>query len=104
VGESHGSFVEDSALFKDVPKSFEVGRYHSLFAQKDCLPEQLQVTALSEDGVIMAIEHKTHAIAAVQFHPESIMTLAGGVGLSIIENVLQAYAKSTPTKAAISAS
>lgn len=96
--------VEDSALFKDVPKSFEVGRYHSLFAQKDCLPEQLQVTALSEDGVIMAIEHKTHAIAAVQFHPESIMTLAGGVGLSIIENVLQAYAKSTPTKAAISAS
>ena len=94
--------VEDSALFKNVPKSFEVGRYHSLFALKDRLPEQLKVTALSEDDVIMAIEHKTLAIAAVQFHPESIMTLGSGVGLSIIENVIQSYAKSTPTKAAVS--
>ena len=94
--------VEDSALFNNVPKSFEVGRYHSLFALKDRLPEQLKVTALSEDGVIMAIEHKTQAIAAVQFHPESIMTLADGVGLSIIENVIQSYAKSIPTKATVS--
>ena len=93
--------VEDSALFKNVPKSFEVGRYHSLFALKDRLPEQLKVTALSDDGVIMAIEHKTQAIAAVQFHPESIMTLENGVGLSIIENVIQSYAKSIPTKAAV---
>ena len=94
--------VEDSALFKNVPKSFEVGRYHSLFALKDRLPKQLKVTALSEDGVIMAIEHKTQAIAAVQFHPESIMTLGSGVGLSIIKNVIQSYAKSIPTKAAVS--
>lgn len=94
--------IEDSALFNNVPKSFEVGRYHSLFAKPDRLPEQLKVTALSEDGVIMAIEHKTKAIAAVQFHPESIMTLENGVGLSIIKNVIQSYAKSIPTKAAIS--
>ena len=93
--------VEDSALFKNVPKSFEVGRYHSLFARKDCLPEQLKVTALSEDDVIMAIEHKTQAIVAVQFHPESIMTLGSGVGLSIIENVIQSYAKSRSTKTAV---
>ena len=94
--------VEDSALFKNVPKSFEVGRYHSLFALKNRLPEDLKITALSDDGVIMAIEHKKAAIAAVQFHPESIMTLADGVGLSIIENVIQSYAKSAPTKAAVS--
>jgi anthranilate synthase len=94
--------VEDSALFKNVPKSFEVGRYHSLFARKDCLPEPLKVTALSEDGVIMAIEHKTQAIAAVQFHPESIMTLGNGVGLSIIKNVIQSYAKSIPQKGTVS--
>ena len=94
--------VEDSALFKNVPKSFEVGRYHSLYAIADRLPEELKVTALSEDGVIMAIEHKTAAIAAVQFHPESIMTLADGVGLSIVENVIQNYAKSIPTKATVS--
>ena len=86
--------VEDSALFQNVPKSFEVGRYHSLYAQANGLPEQLKITALSEDGVIMAIEHKTKAIAAVQFHPESIMTLESGVGLSIIKNVIQSYAKS----------
>ena len=96
--------VEDSALFKNVPKTFEVGRYHSLFALKDSLPEQLKVTALSEDGVIMGIEHKTKAIAAVQFHPESIMTLGGGVGLSIIKNVIRDYAKSIPRKAAVSVS
>ena len=94
--------VEDSVLFKNVPRFFEVGRYHSLYALEDRLPEQLKVTAVSEDGVIMAIEHKTAAIAAVQFHPESIMTLGNGVGLSIIENVIQSYAKSRPTKAAVS--
>ena len=94
--------VENSALFENVPRSFEVGRYHSLFAKKDRLPEQLKVTALSDDGVVMAIEHKTKAITAVQFHPESIMTLGGGVGLSIIENVIKSYAKSTPIKATVS--
>lgn len=94
--------VEDSALFKNVPNSFEVGRYHSLYARKDRLPKQLKVTALSSDGVVMAIEHKTMAIAAVQFHPESIMTLGSGVGLSIIENVIQNYAKSIPIEATVS--
>ena len=96
------NIIEDSALFNNVPKSFEVGRYHSLYALKDRLPEQLKVIALSEDDVIMAIEHKTAPIAAVQFHPESIMTLANGVGLSIIENVIQSYAKSRPAKATVS--
>ena len=94
--------VEDSALFQNIPKSFEVGRYHSLYAKQDRLPEELKVTALSEDGVVMAIEHQDRAIAAVQFHPESIMTLADEVGLSIIKNVIQNYAKSTPTKATVS--
>ena len=98
---SRVDIVEDSALFNKVPKSFEVGRYHSLYALKDRLPEELKITALSEDGVVMAIEHKNLAIAAVQFHPESIMTLADGVGLSIIKNVIQSYAKSKSTKAVV---
>lgn len=84
----------DSKLFKGLPSSFEVGRYHSLYALPEQLPSQLKVTAVSSDGVIMAIEHKTLPIAAVQFHPESIMTLAGGVGLAIIKNINQYYAKS----------
>jgi anthranilate synthase len=58
------------------------------------MPPELKVTAISHDEVIMGIEHKTFPIAAVQFHPESIMTLAGEVGLKIIRNAICTYAKS----------
>lgn len=95
-GKSSLVFVTDpeAGIFKGLPESFEVGRYHSLFALPARLPEELKVTAISHDDVIMGIEHKTLAIAAVQFHPESIMTLAGEVGLAIINNVVRTYAKS----------
>ncbi|MEH2294116.1 anthranilate synthase [Nostoc sp.] len=81
----------DSVAFNGLPPSFEVGRYHSLYALPESLPSEFKVTAMSQDGVIMGIEHKTLPIAAVQFHPESIMTLAGGVGLEIIKNVVFAF-------------
>jgi anthranilate synthase len=81
----------DSITFKGLPQSFEVGRYHSLYALAEQLPEELKVTALSNDGVIMGIEHRVLPIAAVQFHPESIMTMAGGVGLEMIKNVVYAF-------------
>lgn len=86
-------FVTDpeSSIFQDLPPSFEVGRYHSLFALPNCLPPELKVTAISHDQVIMGIEHQSLPIAAVQFHPESIMSLAGEVGLKIIENVIRTY-------------
>ncbi|MBW4592900.1 MAG: anthranilate synthase [Brasilonema angustatum HA4187-MV1] len=92
-GKSSRIFVNDSnsVLFKGLPESFSVGRYHSLFALPEKLPAQLNVTAISHDHVIMAIEHQTLPIAAVQFHPESIMTLAGELGLAIIKNVVRAY-------------
>jgi anthranilate synthase len=83
--------TENSLVFQDLPQSFEVGRYHSLYAIPETLPKELKVTAISDDGVIMGIEHQTLPIAGVQFHPESIMTLAGGVGLAIIKNVVRAY-------------
>lgn len=86
-----------SAVFKNLPQSFEVGRYHSLFALPQSMPKELKVTAISDDGVIMGIEHHTLPIAAVQFHPESIMSLAGEVGLAIIKNVVRAYAKTKPS-------
>ncbi|MEM9925290.1 MAG: anthranilate synthase [Cyanobacteria bacterium P01_D01_bin.50] len=82
---------KDSVAFQDLPQSFEVGRYHSLYALQDTLPEELKVTAISEDGIIMGIEHKTLPIAAVQFHPESIMTLVGGVGLKIMTNIVSEF-------------
>ena len=56
---------------------FTVGRYHSLYAVRSTLPPELSVTAETEDGVVMAVEHQRLPIAAVQFHPESVMTLHG---------------------------
>ena len=90
-------FVTDpeSSIFQDLPASFEVGRYHSLFALSDRLPSELKVTAMSHDQVIMGIEHQTLPIAAVQFHPESIMSLAGEVGLKIIQNTIRRYTKAS---------
>ncbi|WP_009630370.1 anthranilate synthase [Synechocystis sp. PCC 7509] len=86
----------DSGTFQGLPESFEVGRYHSLFALPQKLPPELKVTAISHDDVIMGIEHQTLPIAAVQFHPESIMSLAGEVGLAIIANIVCTYAKDRP--------
>ena len=97
-GKSSRIFVTDqnSGTFQGLPESFEVGRYHSLFALPQKLPPELKVTAISDDDVIMGIEHQTLPIAAVQFHPESIMSLAGEVGLAIIANVVCTFAKNRP--------
>ncbi|MDY7022514.1 MAG: anthranilate synthase component I, partial [Cyanobacteriota bacterium] len=81
----------DSILFAGLPSSFEVGRYHSLHALTQTLPTDLKVTAFSDDQVIMAVEHRDLPIAAVQFHPESLMTMDSGVGLRLIQNVVNAY-------------
>jgi anthranilate synthase len=75
-------------LLRGLPGEFVVGRYHSLFARRDRLPPDLSVTAETGDGVVMAIEHSTLPIAAVQFHPESVMTLRAEIGMPIIEAVL----------------
>ena len=56
-------------LLANLPERFEAGRYHSLFGERDSMPECLEVTADTEDGVVMAIEHRTLPVAAVQFHP-----------------------------------
>jgi anthranilate synthase len=77
-----------SRLLRDMPERFTVGRYHSLFAVRERLPSVLSVAAESEDGVVMAIEHKELPIAAVQFHPESVMTSPDGVGMPILEAAL----------------
>ena len=80
--------VRGGRLFEGLPAEFTAGRYHSLFAIRERLPAVLEVTAESEDGVVMAIEHATLPLAAVQFHPESIMTLGGDVGLRLLANVM----------------
>lgn len=79
----------DSKLFKDVKNPFRATRYHSLVGDKSIIPEILKVTATaSDDGEVMAIEHKDYLIQGVQFHPESIMTEDGKKILSnFIEQV-----------------
>jgi anthranilate synthase len=75
-------------LFAGLPDTFTAGRYHSLFALRETLPPELETTAESEDGIVMAVEHATLPLAAVQFHPESIMSLDEQVGLRLIDNVV----------------
>ena len=76
-------------IFEGLPPTFRVGRYHSLFAVRDRLPGCLEVTAESEDGVIMGVRHRELPMEAVQFHPESILTLEGEAGLRLMENVVK---------------
>lgn len=76
---------ENSVLFRGLPKNFEVMRYHSLYVNKRGLPDTLKVTALSTDGVIMAMEHRWKPIYSIQFHPESFFTQ---YGKNIIKNFL----------------
>ena len=80
--------VSTGRLFAGLPAEFTAGRYHSLFALREKLPPELEVTAESDDGVVMAVEHATLPMAAVQFHPESIMSLDDDVGLRLLANVL----------------
>jgi anthranilate synthase len=84
-------------LFGGLPSEFTVGRYHSLYARRSALPTEFSVAAETADGVIMAIEHKTLPIAAVQFHPESVMTSPKLVGLPIIAAMLSTLCAETAT-------
>jgi anthranilate synthase len=88
--------VDGGGLFAGLPATFEAGRYHSIFAERDALPDELVASAQTEDGVIMAVEHRTLPVAAVQFHPESIMTANGDVGLRLIHNVITRLATRAP--------
>ena len=64
-------------LFAGVPNPMTATRYHSLIVRREDLPEQLEVTAETDDGLIMGLKHKSHPVYGVQFHPESILTEGG---------------------------
>ncbi|WP_024866961.1 anthranilate synthase component II [Butyrivibrio sp. FCS014] len=70
-------FDRDCLLFKDCPENAKVARYHSLAADPSTMPDCLKVTAVTDDGEIMAVQHRDYPIYGVQFHPESIMTPDG---------------------------
>ena len=93
-GKSSRIRVLGGRIFAGLPAEFIAGRYHSLYAIRERLPAVLEVTAESDDGVVMAVEHRALPLAAVQFHPESIMTLADDVGLRLLANVMAHLATS----------
>ncbi|SOB97164.1 anthranilate synthase component II [Pseudobutyrivibrio ruminis] len=72
-------------LFKGLPDTVDVARYHSLAADKDSLPEMLKAVAITKDGEIMAVAHKEYEVYGLQFHPESILT---SNGKNMIENFI----------------
>jgi anthranilate synthase len=89
---------EGRGVFAGLPNPLPVGRYHSLYARQSALPEVLEVTARTEDGIIMGVRHKELPIEAVQFHPESMLSLEGGAGLKLIQNAIRNLAgKKTPS-------
>lgn len=76
----------ESAVFAGLPERFYAARYHSLAVDPATLPKELKVTAVSEDGEVMAVEHTEYPVFGLQFHPESVMTDGGRI---MIENFLK---------------
>jgi anthranilate synthase component 2 len=68
---------KDSELFKGLPEEIEVGRYHSWVVKDEEFPEELEVTARDNNGLIMGLQHKKYDVQGVQFHPESVLTPDG---------------------------
>jgi anthranilate synthase/aminodeoxychorismate synthase-like glutamine amidotransferase len=68
---------DGKTIFENLPNPFEATRYHSLVIEKEGIPDELEISAVTEDGEIMGVRHKEHIIEGVQFHPESILTKAG---------------------------
>lgn len=85
VATSSKTTRENIKLFRNLPEEIEIGRYHSWAVNNENFPEELEITAVDNDGMIMALQHKTYDVHGVQFHPESILTPEGDV---IIRNFL----------------
>jgi anthranilate synthase/aminodeoxychorismate synthase-like glutamine amidotransferase len=77
---------DGKTIFAGLPNPFEATRYHSLIIKRETLPSVLEVTAWTEDGVIMGVRHKQFTVEGVQFHPESILT---GAGKDLLRNFLK---------------
>ena len=76
-GKTSKIISKKMGILKNLPKSFEATRYHSLIIDKKTLSKHLQITAESKDGLVMGVQHKKYAVHGVQFHPESIKTKLG---------------------------
>lgn len=76
-GKTSQIYHDDKTIFKSIPQKFIATRYHSLIIDRDTFPDELEISARTDDNVIMGIRHKTYPLEGIQFHPESILTEAG---------------------------
>ena len=88
-GKTSQVFHDGKGVFRGLPNPIESARYHSLAVLEDDLPSCLEVSARTEDGLIMGVRHKDHPIEGIQFHPESFMTPEG---LQLLDNFLEVCA------------
>jgi anthranilate synthase/aminodeoxychorismate synthase-like glutamine amidotransferase len=73
-------------IFRQLPQDFEATRYHSLIVERKSLPRCLEISAETDDGIVMGFRHRKYLVEGVQFHPESVLT---GVGFRLLENFLE---------------
>ena len=91
---------QNTGVFRELPNPLTATRYHSLTIAPESLPEVLEVTAESDDGVIMGVMHKSHPVHGVQFHPESIASEHGNLILRNFLDIATAWNASTGRRAA----
>ena len=85
-GKTSKIISKKTGVLKNLPKTFEATRYHSLIIDKKSLSKDLEITAETKDGLIMGIQHKKYQVHGVQFHPESIKTK---IGIKILKNFIK---------------
>lgn len=85
-GRSSAIYHGGEGLFAGLPSPMQVGRYHSLIIDRNTLPDCLAITAETEDGTIMAVQHRAHPTFGVQFHPESVLS---NEGAAVVGNFLK---------------
>jgi anthranilate synthase/aminodeoxychorismate synthase-like glutamine amidotransferase len=96
-GKTSQIYHQSQGVFRDLPMPFAANRYHSLIVERATLPNALEITAETADGLIMGLRHRTYPVEGVQFHPESIMT---PVGKNLLRNFLDIQLKSRDARGA----
>jgi anthranilate synthase component II len=91
---------DGSGVFQGLPDPFEATRYHSLVVERSSLPDALQVTAWTDDGLVMGVRHRSHPVVGVQFHPESICTRVGHQVLGAFLAEVASLSTSEPARSA----
>ena len=84
-GKTSMIYHDGKSIFTGIKNPFEAARYHSLILKKDTVPPILEITARTEDGIVMGVRHKNYRLEGIQFHPESFLT---PVGLEILKNFI----------------